>query len=333
MDPFDPVLSHQPEVVSALSMSFRNITVITAGSSKFSTSSNIGIVSTSWQPREKLRSIFWFYRKTLPVIFSGDFDSVFFHMTDVQCALISPLLRIMGKKQVLWYAHTSKSNYLKFASFWVSTIATSTVGSCPIRSPKVKAIGQGVNPLNFPAMSFTQLSFDNLIHIGRFDKSKNIDLLISSVIELRKIFAHLNLVIIGSPANSESESWASQLIASSSPLVSEGWLHFAPAVPRSEFPKQMRGKGCFFHAYTGSLDKTLIESTMMGVPVITVNPEYLRIFGSWSSLHNPSLIEEFIAFRATSKTAIEGELSRRLSISIDQHSLANWVTQLTKLIQ
>jgi hypothetical protein len=39
----------------------------------------------------------------------------------------------------------------------------------------------------------------------------------------------------------------------------------------------------FVHAYEGSLDKALIEATLAGIPVITANREYIRIFGSWSS--------------------------------------------------
>ncbi len=332
MDPMNPLLSHQSEVVDALAGHFEKITVITAGVNKSTAPINVHIVSTSWKPKARVTSIFRFYRKALPIVFSGDYDSVFFHMTDVQCALIAPLLRFLGKKQVLWYAHSFKSIYLAFSSNWVSTIVTSTSGSCPLKSQKVKLIGQAINPLKFPAMNSNELNYNNLIHIGRFDKSKNISLLISSAIQLRNVFPQLRLTIIGSPSSPESKSWAKNLIASNSHLVSEGWLHFENEVPRSEFPEKIKGNGCFFHAYMGSLDKTLIESTMLRVPVITINPEYLGIFGSWSKLPEPSLIEEFLAFRETSEMSIEVELERRLLISIDQHSMENWVRQLSRLL-
>ncbi len=39
---------------------------------------------------------------------------------------------------------------------------------------------------------------------------------------------------------------------------------------------------CFIHSFQGSLDKTIVEATFLGLPVITINNEYRNIFGSWN---------------------------------------------------
>ncbi|CAB4757186.1 unannotated protein [freshwater metagenome] len=333
MDPKDPLLSHQYEAVLALADNFKKITVITGRVGEIESSPRIRIISTNWKPGHGLRNLYWLFAKAIPEIIRGDFKSVFYHMTDLQCALFSPLVRLRGRRQYLWYAHTFKSKYLVFASWWVTGIITSTIGSCPLTGKLVRPIGQAIDQEKFMPIPFNELNFDKLIHIGRFDKSKKIDFLISTAEELKKNFPDIILTIIGSPANQESRSWANDLIKNCKPRVEKGWLHFKEAIPREQFPIEMAKNGCFFHGYLGSLDKTLIESTMLRVPVITLNPEYISIFGTWSKLPISDLKDEYQAFRTLSTDEINYELARRLEVAHRDHSLRNWIEQLATLLQ
>jgi len=333
MDPRDPLLSHQYEAVKALANDFDKITVITGRVGEIESNPRIQVISTNWQPGHRLTNLFRLFAKALPEVIRGDFKSVFYHMTDLQCALLSPLVRMRGRRQFLWYAHTFKSKYLIFASWWITGIVTSTIGSCPLTSKLVQPIGQAINQDKFMPISFDELNFDKLIHIGRFDKSKKVDLLISTAEELQKFFPDINLTIIGSPANQESRNWAKDLIAKSNQKIEKGWLHFKSAIPREQFPAEMAKNGCFFHGYLGSLDKTLIESTMLRVPVITLNPEYTSIFGTWSKLPISDLISEYLALRNLTKGEINLELDRRLDMARRNHSLRNWIEQLATLLQ
>ena len=95
----------------------------------------------------------------------------------------------------------------------------------------------------------------------------------------------------------------------------------------------MQDSGCFFHAYIGSLDKTLVESTMLSVPVVTINPEYIKIFGSWSSSGSVSLDSEYRAMRSLNFTELELELERRHSLALRNHSLTNWINLLSQLLK
>jgi glycosyltransferase involved in cell wall biosynthesis len=215
----------------------------------------------------------------------------------------------------------------------VTGIVTSTTGSCPLTGKDVHTIGQSIDNEKFLPVKFDSLNFDNLIHIGRFDKSKNIDYLIATAEGLRTSFPSLKLTIVGSPANDESQSWADELIEESKVRVSDGWLHFKGSIPREQFPIEASKNGCFFHGYLGSLDKTLIESTMMCIPVVTTNLEYINIFGSWSNMEHPNLEDEYRALRKQSQDKIEQELRRRLEIALNRHSLGNWIEQLSKILE
>jgi hypothetical protein len=123
------------------------------------------------------------------------------------------------------------------------------------------------------------------------------------------------------------------LIAKCKPRIESGWLHFKDAIPRDQFAIEIAKTGCFFHGYLGSLDKTLIESTMLRVPVVTLNPEYISIFGTWAKLPISDLKDEYQAFRSLTAEEINHELARRLDVALRDHSLQNWIEQLATLLK
>jgi len=332
MDMDDPLLSHQYEAACALAKKFQKVTVVTGRTGHLQPSSNIRVISTDWVPGDSIGNLIRLVFRSLPIIIRGDFGSVFYHMTDVQCALLSPLVWARGRKQYLWYAHTFKSRYLVFSSWWVSKVITSTTGSCPLASKKVLPIGQAIDEAKFSALNFNDLDLDALLHIGRFDKSKNIQLLIDSARNLRKSYPGLALTLIGSPSNADSGDWATGVVRDSDQDVKDGWLRFKESVSRAAIPREMANSGCFFHGYIGSLDKTLVESTMLRVPVVTINPEYLKLFGSWSKSGITTLESDYRSLRSMSQLDIEAELDRRLNIAKTGHTLKHWIEQLTSLL-
>jgi glycosyltransferase involved in cell wall biosynthesis len=332
MDSNDPLLSHQHEAVIGLAKNFDKIIVITGKIGEVTPNPKIQMISTDWVQGHLLRNLLNLFYKAIPVIVRGDFSSVFFHMTDLQSALLSPLIRFRRRRQYLWYAHTFKSKYLVFASKWVTGVVTSTSGSCPLTAELVLPIGQAIDEEKFRPISFDILDLNKLIHIGRFDKSKNIDCLVLSAEKIRRSFPEVELTIIGSTANKESRNWADNLISQSRQYVNDGWLRFQESIPREEFPIEMAKNGCFFHYYLGSLDKTLIEATMLCVPVVTLNPEYIGIFGTWSKNSITDLEGEYRALRSLSSGEIQSELIKRLEIAREHHSMRRWVNQLTLLL-
>ena len=332
MDMNDPLLSHQNEAVTGLSKNFQEVTVITGRLGNVTPHPRIQIITTDWVPGKQLRNVLKLFQIAIPEIMRGDFQSVFFHMTDLQCALLSPWIRLRGKKQYLWYAHKFNSRYLKFASKWVNGVVTSTVGSCPLTGEIVRPIGQAIDQRKFRPIPFDTLDLNRLVHIGRFDRSKNIDVLISVSRKLKKTFPDIKLTVIGSPANVASRAWAEDLVLHSQLEVEEGWIEFKPAIRRDEFTIEMAKNGCFFHGYLGSLDKTLIEATMLCIPVVTLNPEYIGIFGTWSKTSLTDLESEYQALRDLPPDEIKTELATRLKKACDNHSLDHWVAQLTELL-
>jgi hypothetical protein len=80
------------------------------------------------------------------------------------------------------------------------------------------------------------------------------------------------------------------------------------------------------------LDKTLIESTLCKLPVVTTNREYIKIFGSWSDNDLVTLRHEIEHLVKLSDDAINTELQRRFDKAYSSHSLDQWISNLLKIL-
>jgi len=333
MDPADPLLSHQFEAAIELSKGFEKVTVVTGRVGAIESIPKVQVRCTDWRPGKPLQSVIRLLMSAVPLIVRGKYTSVFFHMTDVQAAILSPIIWLRGKKQYLWYAHTHKSKFLSFAFLWLSGIVTSTSGSCPIKSNRVTPIGQAIDTKKFPRKETDAFDLHQLIHIGRFDKSKNIDILISEFKELKAIYPSMTLNLVGSNSNVESRAWAEKIVSDNQKEDDSKSLVFNKAIRRDQIPKVLSEHGCFFHAYVGSLDKTLIEATIVGIPVVTINPEYIEIFDKWSKGMDLTLQSEYLGLTSLSHLELKLEIERRYLIAEKSHSLSNWILQLESILK
>ena len=113
------------------------------------------------------------------------------------------------------------------------------------------------------------------------------------------------------------------------------WLSFQENLKRSEIPKCLLKYDIFIHAFRGSLDKSLIEATFTRMPVVTVNLEYLSIFGSWSKNSNSevTLETEVSALLGLTNDQIWKECERRSVIALAGHSLENWTISLVDILK
>lgn len=331
MDLDHPLLAHQHAAVEKLAANFAEITVISGALGRTQLPQNVTVLNSNWEPSKRVSSAIRFMRLVLPLIFSRKFAVLFSHMVDVQAALISPFTKFARVRHIFWYAHAHPSRYLKFAHIFVDKIVTSTAGSCPITGPKISTIGQAIDVSTFKTSGVRSYdSFNRLIHIGRFDKSKNIDQLIEAAVQLRKTNPKLTLTIVGNPSNTSSKLWADSVITNSRPHST--WLTFLPSIRRDEFPKVISTFDIFFHAYIGSLDKVLVESTLLKIPVVSLNPEYRKEFGFWGSHNDVTLENEYTALISRSPEAIRIEIEARHSLAEAHHSESHWIKELTRIL-
>ncbi len=332
MDLDDPALSHQVEAVNNLAGSFSNVTVVTGRIGRMSVRENVNVVSLDWKQERPARNVFTLFRVVYP--FLRNVDVVFSHMTEVQSFFISPITRFRKIPHYLWYAHTYKSFFLSLCYRFVDGVITSTSGSCPIRGDKVHIVGQAIDPKLFFRVIPPNCELLKLCHIGRFDSSKNIAEIIDVVKSLRQVNLNLTLTLVGDPSNMKQEKYASDVKSRCIDFVESGWLIFRPSIPRDKIPEFLGNQDLFIHSYRGSLDKTLIEATLFGMPVLTTNKEYLSEFGRWSDveLSDSPLLHEAEAFFSKSADLRNFELKRRQNLALESHGLDQWATKISKIL-
>ena len=332
MDETHPSLSHQTQAVTELAKRSKIIYVVTGTLGTYSIPPNVKVFSSNWVSGRPILSAFRFLRLAIPLLLRVRPTVVFSHMTDVQSSLLAPLALILRIPHYLWYAHAHQSVWLLLARPFLKGIITSTSGSCPVKGPKVFYIGQAVDPLKFPFQPKMKLASMNCIHVGRLDPSKKIEVLIESLIKFRIGHPSVTLTLVGDPSTDLSKKYLEKIQEKYLEQIALGWLKFKGAIPRSEVPNILSTYDMFVHAYSGSLDKSLIEATLIGIRVATINSEYLAQFGSWSQLRNPTLLEEIIASNLVSDEALAQELLLRRNLCEENHSISSWVNSLIQIL-
>ncbi len=332
MDESDRVFSHQQQIVLELAQTWEEVHVITGRVGGFSPTQNIHVYDSKWARGQGTRNVFRFLRLFFRVSSSNEFVAIFSHMTEVQSALVAPFCWIKKRKHFLWYAHASNSKWLRFVSLFATGIITSTSGSCPLKGSNVIPIGQSVNEKQFAFRESEGKNLLKILHFGRLDKSKGIRELIETVASLRTTDAELSLTLIGNPSNLENLQWANELKKLYG--AESSWLSFQPGVNRNELPGIIGSYDVMLHAFQGSLDKTLLEATMVGLPVVTINREYLKQFGSWGpNVDLISLENELIALLELDSHTLNSRLRMRRESAVQNHSISSWITRLNQILR
>ena len=331
MSPDSLVFSHQREAVISLAPLFDSITVFTFEMSPYPLPKNVRTIEIFRDGNSRLLNFFRIIQITFPFIIKNRKSILFNHMTDVHAAILAPLAMLLRMRHVLWYAHAHNSIYLIWSSFFLSCIVSSTPGSCNLKVNKRKIvfINQGIRPTDFPFKVRTLNKLNRLFYYGRLDRSKNIHLFNELIVALNQITKSYTFDIFGKPTSLESGSYLRDLESS---IRLNPAIRLHGAIERKAIPETSEAFGVFINLFTGSLDKTLIENTLMGLPVVTWNQEYCAEFGTWSGVKSSEsidfIIHEISFLNSVDHDVIHEEVSRRLRIAEKKHSFDSWIEKL-----
>jgi len=328
MNEKDPIFSHQADAVAALARNFEKVVVISQNVGRVDVPANVIIVDLKWRQGKDVSNTLNFLTTLIRICVTEKPNLVFSHMTERLSLLASLPLKVLGIPHFLWYAHASTSRSLRISAKLVDKIFTSTPGSCPIDSSKVHVLGQAIDLSKFKGTSVQAEHPTKFIHVGRLDSSKNIQLLIEQVLLNNSANS---LTLVGTPSNAASSLYWDSLKGKYRELLNSKNLIEVGPVPRSELPTLLRKYEVFIHAFNGSLDKSILEATACGLPVITTNPEYLSIFGCWSKESSRINLEsEFIEFLKLPLSLRMQEIQRRARLVGEAHGFEGWIENLTR---
>ena len=342
MDLENQVFSHQLEVVLQLSRYFDKVRVVTHSEGKVRDyPKNVKVFRSEWKPGSSLSNAISFFKAFKAAKKDLQHFCVFSHMTEVQSFLISLFTFLTQTPHFLWYAHISKSFYLRINYKLLDGIITSTQGSCPIQSEKVRVIGQGIDEKIFHSkeiLGWRNRKTLKVIHVGRLDPSKRVQRIIDNTLMSKWSDEFKQLILVGAPT-ANNDYYLSKLESENVSIIKSGKLSFIGTIYRRSLPKIFRDCDLFVHSFNGSLDKSLVEATMFGLPVVSENAEYQKLFGTWTEgleqlpVNLECEIDSFMQIRKQDVTHISKEVDRRREIALAEHSLERWIIELVSILK
>lgn len=333
------IFSHQREVVLELCRFFDEVEVFTTEISSEPLPNNLKVFLIPWKAQSPVQNLITILKLLYPAIYRSRSSVLFSHMTDIHAAIVAPLAWLLRIRHILWYAHAKNSRYLIWASFFVTKIVSSTSGSCNLKLNKKKIcyINQGINSTNFPYHQRSRKDLDKILYFGRLDPSKNIHLFPVIINELNRSQNTYTLAIFGQPGNMAAEKYLVDETSLRNLNRYDSPITFKGPIARILIPEMARQYGTFLNLFSGSLDKTLIEASLMGMPVVTWNREYCEQFGTWSGNRVSEdlgfIVQEFRSIDSLKVTELNVEIKRRLQLAVRSHTLEGWIDRLVRVLK
>jgi glycosyltransferase involved in cell wall biosynthesis len=280
VDADDPVLGFATRWLEALRPHVDRLVVLTGQVGEVPDTLDAEIISTNWVPGQNIRNVLRFERELLKTLHRYRPDAVFSHMAAPQAVLAAPWIRLMHRRHVLWYAHTSPSTSLRLASYLVDAIATSVPESCPIQSEKVTPVGQGIDLQRFPRIRDTYDKFEIMAHWGRCDQTKRLDYLVEILAEHSALIGtHFRFLVAGSPSSEENSLWWKE-ICNNDAKRDRPIVEWKVGVAQSDLVAEIADADAFIHASKSGFDKAALEAAALGIPVFSEVDSIRRELGA-----------------------------------------------------
>ena len=246
--------------------------------------------------------------------------AVLAHMSPIYALIASRLARPVGVPTLLWYTQWRTNPLLERAVARASVVLTVDEASFPFRSPKVRAIGHGIDVGRFECAEPPGRARPRLLALGRYAEIKGYAALIEA---MREVDAEL--VIHGSletDADRRHKPVLERLAAELDGRVMLG----GPLAPK-DVPAALAAADALVSGTRGGADKVVLEAGASCVPAFSPAAAFAPLLPD--SLHFdddlPAKLRAFAALPA----AARGELGRNLRDRVvREHSVDGWADRV-----
>jgi glycosyltransferase involved in cell wall biosynthesis len=282
VDEGDDLLGFFASWIREFAKHYERVTVIALGAAKTELPDNVTVYSLgkeSGTPRWRR----WFgfvnlLRREVP-----HHDAVFAHMSPVFAIAAWPFTRAWHKRLVLWYLHRSRTLRLRCALTMVDALVTADARSLTIRSPKIHAVGHGIDVARFVVPD--RIPPDGrplrILSVGRISSIKGFETLIRAAAKLREADMDCEVRIVGKPVMPGDYQYERELHMLVTRLGVGDIVHFFGFVPHRDIPAHYRWAdivvGC---TPPGGIDKVLLEAMAAGCVVFTSNTVMRAVLGA-----------------------------------------------------
>lgn len=224
-------------------------------------------------------------------------DAVLAHMAPIYALLAAPIARPV----LLWFTHPQDSRLLRAATRVSKAVLTVDERSFPFTSPKVRAIGHGIDVARFTCREAVDREPLRALALGRFSRVKNYDLIQRAVDRV----AGVEVEFVG-PGDD-----------------SAGLRATRPAVPWTQVPELLGGFDLFVSATkAGSADKVVFEAGASCLPVLASSPAFASLLPDELRFTTE---DDLVARLEELKSADRGALGRELRERVVRgHSVDHW---------
>lgn len=312
VDPGDPALGATVPMLRALAERVDEVVVLTLVAREAGLPANVRVKVIA-APTQALRGIRFAAAlapelRTRPV-------AVLAHMSPIYAVLAAPLVRPLRVPLLLWFTHWRPSRLLRAAERVSTSVLTVDRRSFPFDSPKVRAIGHGIDVDAIPCVEQSGGPL-RLLALGRTSPAKGLE----TLVEAAALVDGVELELRGPSLTDEERAYRARL---AHPVEEP--------VPRTEIAGVYARAGALVNNMrSGALDKVVFEAGAACLPVLVSNPGFdSLIAGIEPSLAFPqddvaALAERIRALRDAGPEA-RARIGRELRARVERdHSVGHW---------
>ncbi len=274
VDETDDLLGFFVSWVREFSRHFEEVSVITLATGHYTLPSHVHVYSLG---KERGASKLLQALRAIKLLFqlTPEHDAVFAHMSPIFAILAWPFTFLFHKRLVLWYLHRSNTFRLRLALRLSHTLVTADAESLTIRSPKIVAVGHGIDAARFAGVRDWSDVASRPLHIigvGRLAPIKDFETLIRAAALLKERNVPVQVRIVGRALQATHRAYASHLRALVDQWGVQDIISFVGFVPYRDMPAHYRWADVAIGGTPrGGIDKVLLEAMAAGCIVLSSN--------------------------------------------------------------
>jgi glycosyltransferase involved in cell wall biosynthesis len=260
------------------------------------------------------------------------------HMCPIYAVLSAPLARPLGIPVVLWYTHWHSSPTLRLAERASSAVASVDRRSFPLLSPKVHAIGHGIDLDEFPCRGRRPDGGAlRVLALGRYSPAKGLATVLRAVRRALDDGLELRLEVRGPALTPEERSHRDELVRLADELRLGEYVLLAEPLPRSEIADLFAANDVLVNNMrAGAPDKVVYEAAASCLPVLASNPVFDSLLDErWRfERDDPRGLAARLAELASLDDVERERLGRGLRERVaSDHSVERWAEQIVELAE